>query len=423
MMQRKGRDDDTYNTDFGGAFLLRGASPDVSSLVLTDSILRNNFALSDSGAIDSIDATVTATDSIFENNESGGDGGVMWTDSDSTFERCRFEGNYADFNGGALTFFGISRGTIIECEFHDNTSDNSGGAIYFSGNNMILEGCIFTTNSAEDEGGAIYTSANERTEIRGCSFKENEAFWGGSIYTNFGYTEIVGATFECNEAYQVGGAIYSFNGEIELSESEFTSNTARGGGALVFWFVTDIRISSCLFDGNEGANFGAGAIAYLAFGSSTFIASDNVFQNNKSLNPNQTSDDILDFLNAQDIQCGSDSGNCFCDADTNPSVGMNITTNDLPTTCSGAGRGLDCPGCHETVPVSCSSAISRAGAMTRSGINDFVGVEVFSSLMKNTDSPKLLADTPADMMSETMMKTKEKMEEMNAKYLEKIGGR
>ena len=83
--------------------MLRGVT-DASTLVLTDCILRNNVAVIDSGVIDSIGATVTATDSIFGNNKSGSQGGVMWTDSDSSFERCGFERNNADFTGGSSPF-------------------------------------------------------------------------------------------------------------------------------------------------------------------------------------------------------------------------------------------------------------------------------------------------------------------------------
>ena len=395
-MQRKGRDDDTYGTDYGGVFLLRGVSPDVSSLVLTNSILRENFAVDDSGVIDNIDASITATDCIFENNEAKRYGGAIYSEGVITLERCRFDGNAADDLGGALIIVENSRATITECEFLDNISyDASGGAIFVADfTSMVLERCIFTRNEAHNFGGAIYTATKGSCEILECSFEENEADLGGAIANILSSTEIVGTTFECNEAYEIGGAIVSANeieddgeifsfGEIEISDSEFTSNKA---------------------------NEGAGAIAYI--GGPAFI-NGTVFQNNKSLNSSQLSDDIWDANNAGDIQCGTGSGNCFCNASNDTSVDMNITTNVLPTTCSGADKGPDCPGCHQSAPASCSE-MTWADAMTRSG-TDQDAVDV-SSFVKGTDG------TPAHVMSETILKAQEKMDEMRAKYMAKKGG-
>ena len=440
-MQRKGRDDDTYGTAFGGVFLLRGVSTDVSSLVLKNSILRENFAISDSGVIDNIGASVTATDCIFEKNESEkGNGGVMYSSDETTLERCRFDGNDARFSGGALYFDFDSRATITECEFHDNDSENGGGgvmysdgvitlercrfdgndagfwggallfdfdsratitecefhdntskfrggAIYSRGKSLVLEGCILAKNEAERNGGAIRTFEVERSEIRECSFEENKAGSGGGAIAKFlGSTEIVGGTFECNEASEVGGAINSvgefenddgeiFFGEIEILDSEFTSNKASEG---------------------------AGAIAYI--GGPAFI-NGTVFQDNKSLDPSQLSDDIWDVEDSQDIQCGTGSGNCFCNAETSA---MGISTNVLPTTCSGADKGPDCPGCHQSAPASCSDAMTRSGS-------DQDAVDV-SSFTKDTDG------TPVDIMSETKLRAQEEMEEMEAKYMAKRGG-
>ena len=85
----------------------------------------------------------------------------------------------------------------------------------------------------------------------------------------------------------------------------------------------------------------------------TFIIEDTVFQNNTSLNSFEPSDDIFNE-DAQDIDCGSDSGNCFCDADASTGV-VEISTNFLSTTCSDAGKGPACSGCRPSVPASCST--------------------------------------------------------------------
>ena len=96
LIQNKGRDPNQYSNEFGGAFFVRGTTPAESTLTLNDCTLRNNVALSDSGVIDSIEASVIAIDSVFTENRSGNDGGVGYIDGVSQFLNCRFEGNYAD---------------------------------------------------------------------------------------------------------------------------------------------------------------------------------------------------------------------------------------------------------------------------------------------------------------------------------------
>ena len=80
-MQNKGRDPNQHSDEWGGAFFVRGTAPAESTLTLNDCTLRNNVALSDSGVIDSIEASVIAIDdSAFTDNRSGRDGGVGCVD-------------------------------------------------------------------------------------------------------------------------------------------------------------------------------------------------------------------------------------------------------------------------------------------------------------------------------------------------------
>ena len=321
------------------------------------------------------------------------------------------------------------RASIIDTEFSENTADVDGEAIhteaFFGETNMYLRGCSFSENSAGDWGGAVYTNSNT-AEIHECSFEGNEANYGGAILSDFSFAAISRTMFDCNEAYEEGGAILYEFGEIEISEAAFKGNKARGGGALSLDYVNTIEISSCLLDGNEATDYGGGAIWYSSISPLTFSTNGTVFQNSKSLNPTESSDDIFDVNDEQNIQCGSGSGNCFCDADTSPSVDQNITTNDLPTTCAGAGTGPDCVGCSQTAPSLCS-AISRTEApevvRTRSETNPLEVSRMSASLMKDIVPPKSLADLPAGMMSDRMVKIKEKMDQMKEKQMEKMGGR
>ena len=492
--------------------MLRGITPTESTLSLNDCTLRNNVALSDSGVIDSIGASVIAIDSVFTENESGNVGGVAYIDGVSHFKNCNFQANYADYAGGALFIpSGDSKTTIKDCDFVNNCVQSDGGAVSIGGEDARLEGCSFTANyalnwggaiilysgnteiqrcnfmanSAGDRGGAIF-SFRENTKMHSCNFESNGAAHAGAVYLRGGVADIVGSTFEgnaaagsggaimaldathncrncvftrnsadsdggaifvggangncafsgChfndNEALQGGGAVYSrsgsltitattfecntaflaggvfsYRGEIEIAGSEFNNNVAGGGGALVL-SSSRTEVSRCLFDGNEALAFGGGAIASLTGRESAINLT--TFQNNTSFGPTYPSHDIHVVFRGRPIQCGSGFQNCFCNAVTNPSVGTNITTNDLPTTCAGAGTGPACPGCRFTDEVSCSADSQARLPMSKSDVDPFETSETVSPLEEMTP--------PNDVE-----KMEKKLEDIKAKRFEKMGGR
>mmetsp|Transcript_11831 Transcript_11831/g.33791 ORF Transcript_11831/g.33791 Transcript_11831/m.33791 type:complete len:946 (-) Transcript_11831:295-3132(-) len=323
----KGRNPDLYSTDYGGAFLLRGVSSDVSKLTLTNCTLQNNVADSDSGAIDSIDATVIANNAIFSDNESGGDGGVAYLGGPSSFNNCRFERNRAYYDGGAIISFDVGR----------------------------FEDCLFEGNGAT-HGGAIFSRSE--TTVTGSKSK-----------------------FKCNEASGLGGAIYHSLDTLSISDAEIIGNTAEGlGGGLYLGEDTVSTLDSCRLEQNTAGGIitgtsvqgsGGGAIAYTRlldpFAISTHTMNNTVFQNNTSVA--SPSDDIFNydavFNSGTNIitQCGVGYGNCFCDADSSSLVAPIITTNDLTTICAGSGVGSTCPGCiPPAAPVVCP--ITTRGSTT-----------------------------------------------------------
>eukprot|EP00563_Minutocellus_polymorphus_P001966 CAMPEP_0181037090 /NCGR_PEP_ID=MMETSP1070-20121207/9213_1 /TAXON_ID=265543 /ORGANISM="Minutocellus polymorphus, Strain NH13" /LENGTH=1054 /DNA_ID=CAMNT_0023114777 /DNA_START=289 /DNA_END=3453 /DNA_ORIENTATION=- len=424
----KGRDPDLYSIVWGGAFFLRGVSPAVSTLTLTNCTLQKNDAPSDSGVFDSIGATVIATNTIFSDNESGRDGGVAYTegisrfenclfernraddyggaiisyDSTTSFHNCRFEGNSAGDIGGAISMF-VDGYSVEDCHFEGNSAGDDGGGIYSSAENSNIKNCQFISNSAEDSGGAIasfngdnitavdsqftdngaaiggaiYTTGIARFED--CLFEGNDAIDGGAIFSRR-TTAVTGTQFKCNEASDLGGSIFHFGGDLTVSGAEIVGNTARGlGGGLYLGENTISTLDNCrfeqnnvrgIFNGNAFQGSGGGAIAYaqvfLPTAISTHTMNDTVFQNNTS--GSTSSDDILNYDSlfnnkANTVSCGAGYGNCFCDANLNPLVAPNITTNDLPTTCSGAGVGLACPDCMPTAaPVVCPASVKTRGS-------------------------------------------------------------
>ena len=529
MIQRKGRDDDTYNTAYGGALMLRGVSSDVSSLVLTRCRFKGNYANVSGGALHITgDVKATITNCDFDDNTADiWDGGAIYFSGEEIrLEGCRFTANTAGDWGGAIistgevteisdctfehneaisggalffgsgevasvngaTFVGNSgvRGGAIfaagldtlnihDCNFQKNSAESSGGAIFsgfvsssiescnFSENSAneggainvffqtaTFENCHFDGNSADESGGAVFTteasvdflacefnknygrfgggvylssgsstssftachfSENNRaamllfvdTIVDGCTFEDNIGFLGGAILTRRVKLEIVGGTtFECNSALS-GGAISSNYGSLAISDAKFTNNQALNSGAL-FLFRGDSSIENSLFDQNVAIGSTTGAIRYVF--SSNHTIKDTVFQNNTSVLAPE------DIRSLQDIQCGAGFGNCFCDADASPSVRPNITTNDLPTICSGSDVG-SCSGCVPTPPSTCSST-SRADLMSRTESESFEKMD-----LNDIEAISLRVEDEMSSMEEKIGAMKEKMDAVMKNMAEK----
>lgn len=386
---------------------------------MTNCTIRNNTAISDSGAIENGGARVVATDTVFVDNTCDGDGGVIYSfaGASSSFTNCRFEGNKATNDGGVFANFDDL--SIDACYFSENASDDDGGVLYSnsavvritnslfsmnsagksgdafaasggaiysaSGDNITVVDSLFALNTARDLAGAMYTSGIG--ELENCRFDGNSAEFGGAIYSRR-ETMISGPSthFQCNAASFLGGAVNHFGGKLSVTDADVIANSASGlGGGIYLGEDANSDMIRCRFEQNTVLGgittpipyqeFGGGAIAFAQLSApgaiSTHTIDNTVFQNNTSVT--SPSDDIFDYdsvynTTATNIgQCGAGYGNCFCDAD--PLLVPSISTNVLPATCSGAGVGPACPKCNApTAPVICPIT-TRAVVPTSSGSN------------------------------------------------------
>ncbi|MFA4958394.1 MAG: T9SS type A sorting domain-containing protein [Candidatus Cloacimonas sp.] len=122
----------------GGAICMsNNVSASISSLYLSDSILRENSALM---------------------------GGAVYIGSGS---RAQIEGTEMHSNaavyGGAIA---VRDSTVmINCDVYNNTADDSGGGLYSKGKSLLLLGNVFTGNSADLKGGGLcFEQDSELTE-------------------------------------------------------------------------------------------------------------------------------------------------------------------------------------------------------------------------------------------------------------------
>ena len=191
-------------------------------------------------------ASMTLIDSSFANNTAK-DGGAIYTSGKLTLEETNtFEGNKASAHGGAIYNTG---------KYGNLTVDNA----TFSGNK------VENTAGGETHGGAIYNYGG-KVDIANSTFEGNSAYYvkNGQIDYSQGH----------------GGAIYSrvAGSELTITDSKFTGNKTGKLGGAIYVSETKIDLVGNTFDGNE-AN--AAGVMYVNQANSTFT--NNTFTNNKAL--------------------------------------------------------------------------------------------------------------------------------------------
>ena len=126
------------------------------------------------------------TNCVFLNNHAHNGGAVFVNAAQPVFSDCRFTGNRADFNGGAVYNQGAGSSVtpvFRDCEFSDNTS-NSGAGMTNNGTsgeaNVLLIACHFADNFSLIKGAAIFNiTAGGRglaeVVVDGCTFVGNDS--------------------------------------------------------------------------------------------------------------------------------------------------------------------------------------------------------------------------------------------------------
>ncbi len=181
-----------------------------------------------------------------------------------TFRNCRFESNFGERNGGAISVEAGSNSDIESCLFVNNSvfdpMDNEywGGAVYLgSATTALITACEFTNNSAF-AGGALALDNTAAPTISDCRFIGNSAQYAGVVICDAAAANFDGCIFADNFAAIAAGVGYSFS---EITPSTFTNCTFVGNflstpnpnSASVFYAQdAPVEISRCIFYGNTG---------------------------------------------------------------------------------------------------------------------------------------------------------------------------
>ena len=160
--------------------------------------------------------------------------------------------------GGAI--YNDHNGTLnmVDCSFQDNNA-KYGGAIFTYGS-CSINSCEFSRNHAENEGGAINNNFKSALTIINTEFSGNTALSAAAIFSA-SQCKITGSKFNKNIAKQMAGAIYN-SGKLNVTTTDFTSNEAcfSDGGAIVNKYANNtspVSIDNCNFNQNHGSTSGA----------------------------------------------------------------------------------------------------------------------------------------------------------------------
>lgn len=311
--------------DIGGAFAVSSTAGSLLKIG-SGTVLKNNSAYFDGGAVANYGGAIIAENVTFENNSAqegaaedvnsiGGGAMALGALSETTITKSTFNSNTSGYNGGAIgtrraknddsTNLNNNGGslTISDSVFTGNSASSTltnakgqlvagyGGAIYNSLKTTISN-TDFTSNSATNNGGAIYNAADRDLygrqgdmTITGGSFEGNNSDnFGGAIF-NGGSMSITGATFDSNTAAFAGAISTGTKSEkMEIADTTFSNNSATEIGAIAL-YGKNSELTNVTFTGNKatsGASNSDGAGA-LFLGALSRTVLDNVtFDSNTS---------------------------------------------------------------------------------------------------------------------------------------------
>ncbi|MCI5779847.1 MAG: hypothetical protein MR051_08580, partial [Lentisphaeria bacterium] len=238
------------------------------ALTVGDRSVFSGNSAADGGALYHAAGALTVSGDVQFSDNTATNGGALYANAGIAISRTRFSGNTAAY-GGAL-YANAGGITVTETRFSGNTGSangtgDGGGAIFVStsGGIAVSDNTVFDTNISY-YGGAIM--ARGTTQLTGATFAGNTA-WnsGGALYGRQASVSVFGSTFGGNYAANYGGGIGTHtSGYLHCSvaasdkgRSVFSGNTAQYGGALSNDSANTFSVSGTDFTDNIATSGGA----------------------------------------------------------------------------------------------------------------------------------------------------------------------
>ena len=258
---------DAPNDDGGGGVYLAGGN-----LTLDHVQIDHNQASYGGGVFqESTTGSVTASNSMIDNNTASITGGGVYSAGSATFSYASLVNNTAGNHGGGMHVAGSASLTGGEVTGNHALNGNGGGVNVNNG--LTVSGTIFTSNTAggysdiSGSGGAISQwNIGSTVTITGSVFSGNTAqFRGGAVFIRESFLTLGTSTFTSNTVNSgtsgddtYGGGAYA-GGGLDGSHLTFTTNSAKcadlnfpiGGGLYIQRPTTGpSSVTQSTFDGN-----------------------------------------------------------------------------------------------------------------------------------------------------------------------------
>ena len=204
----------------------------------------------------SVSSDVTIKDSSFMYNRARSGGAMHIGNSSIRALHTTFAHNRATEYGGAifLNSSGISQVTLDSCPVIDNQA-NWGGAIYSEGNSILALETTFVANHADKGGGAIYLAHNSSFTLDSCTVSENScSIDGGAMYITLDSNlEAKNTSFQQNSALPDkgnAGVMVVASSYANLTNCSFVDNIANNSGVVSTYEQAIVHIQGCSFFNN-----------------------------------------------------------------------------------------------------------------------------------------------------------------------------
>ena len=215
--------------------------------------------------------TATIDRCTFVDNTTSSSGGALFLDGAScVISDCTFERNIGAA-GGAILLVEHNMAQVVElhrCRFIDNQASNAfGGAIwqycYQTRCSLHLFDCLFTGNTSVKVGGALclYSGVGDM-EVNGCTFDNNTSYdttteGGGGIMFEGDLLRVRDCTFRNNVAWR-GAGIRTQYSTAQIANCRFLNNTSSTMGAAIYNRMSTVTLTNCLMSGNAASSGAAG---------------------------------------------------------------------------------------------------------------------------------------------------------------------
>lgn len=350
------------------------------TLTLNNCILRNHTGGA-GAAVRNFEGSLTMNDCLVVDNISDDDAAVnSFGAGPNAINRCRFENNRADKNGGAFASFGPF--TVVDSTFEDNYAGLNGAGLV-NGNELDLVNCTFLNNEAVITGGAVDNRGN--LDAINCTFSGNRAASGAAIAARFGLN-LINCTVANNLASGLSSVtslsqeelVDGINGAESFANLSNITTIGTAGGLLTL-AAGNFNISNTILANNSPQQVFAQNATTLVLGGNN-LSSDSSFANVSNL---INSSNLLANTDPLLAPLANNGGEVltFALLPGSPAIdsGDNSIINNAPLLISSDARGA----ARITASVTPSGGVVDLGAFEFSG-GELVVPEVFLEITVNS---------------------------------------